>query len=143
MNVLERCDAGDSVDVPDGEVIVNANQNRISQTISSMLSNATKYAEQGANISLESTATDKVFSVSVVDDGIGMEPEAVESAFDLYFRAENPTTRAVSGLGLGLNIALTIVNMDHGEVFLSSALGNGTRIGFDIPRVVKTLQSAA
>jgi two-component system sensor histidine kinase VicK len=84
-----------------------------------------------------------MFSVTVSDDGIGMDSEAVENAFDLYFRGGNPTTRAVSGLGLGLNIAKTIINMHQGEIFLSSEPGKGTRIGFEIPRVVRTLSDAA
>jgi signal transduction histidine kinase len=131
------------VNIPDGEVIVTAGQNRISQTISNMLSNATKYAGDGAVIRLSTSATDSVFSVFVEDDGIGMDIDAVENAFDLYFRGENPTTRAVSGLGLGLNISKTIIEMHQGQIFLSSAPGNGTRIGFEIPRVVRILSSAA
>ncbi len=131
------------VDLPDGEVTITADQSRISQTISNMLSNATKYAGEGATIRLESHASDSMFSVTVSDDGIGMDSEAVENAFDLYFWGENPTTRAVSGLGLGLNIAKTIINMHQGEIFLSSEPGKGTRIGFEIPRVVRTLSDAA
>lgn len=84
-----------------------------------------------------------MFSVTVSDDGIGMDSDAVENAFDIYFRGENPTTRAVSGLGLGLNIAKTIINMHQGEIFLSSEPGKGTRIGFEIPRVVRSLSDAA
>jgi hypothetical protein len=68
-----------------------------------------------------------------------MDSNAVENAFDVYFRGENPTTRAVSGLGLGLSIAKTIVNMHQGEIFLSSAPNNGTRIGFELPRIVQPL----
>ena len=131
------------VDLPDDEIIITADQNRISQTISNMLSNATKYAGKGSTIRLEAHATESVFSVSVSDDGIGMDNEAVENAFDLYFRGENPTTRAVSGLGLGLNISKTIVGMHDGEIFLSSEIGKGTRIGFDIPCVVRVLSDAA
>lgn len=131
------------IDIPDTEVIISADQNRISQTISNMLSNATKYAGNGANVRLRSSSTDTVFTVSVTDDGNGMDAEAVDGAFDLYFRGENPTTRAVSGLGLGLNIARTIVNMHDGEIFLSSEPGKGTRIGFEIPRVVRLMSDAA
>ncbi|MEE8046515.1 MAG: ATP-binding protein [Dehalococcoidia bacterium] len=132
-----------TVDVSDGEVIITADQNRISQTISNMLSNATKYAGRGAHIRLESTATNKVFTVHVVDNGIGMESEAVKNAFELYYRAENPTTRAVSGLGLGLNIAQTIVTMHEGTISIDSEPGRGTRIGFEIPRVVRIVRAAA
>jgi signal transduction histidine kinase len=81
--------------------------------------------------------------VYVTDNGIGMDSEAAENAFDLYFRAENPTTRAVSGLGLGLNIAQTIIRMHDGEITISSELGKGTRIGFEIPCVVDDITQAA
>jgi signal transduction histidine kinase len=84
-----------------------------------------------------------MFTVFVEAIGIGMYSNAVENAFDVYFRGENPTTRALSGLGLGLNIAKTIVNMHQGEIFLSSAPNNGTRIGSELPRIVQPLSSAA
>ena len=132
-----------SVHTPEGPVIITADQNRISQTISNLISNATKYAGQGAHIKLEACVTDSVFSVYVIDDGIGMDSEAVENAFDLYYRAENPTTRAVSGLGLGLNISQTIIRMHDGEITISSEIGKGTRIGFEIPRVVIDIEEAA
>ena len=132
-----------SVDMPDGRVIITADQNRISQTISNLISNATKYAGQGASIKLEASVTDTIFSVYVTDDGIGMDSEAVQNAFDLYFRAENATTRAVSGLGLGLNIAQTIIRMHDGEITISSEVGKGTRIGFEIPRVVSDIKRVA
>jgi signal transduction histidine kinase/DNA-binding NarL/FixJ family response regulator len=132
-----------TVDIPQGKVLITADQNRISQTISNMLSNATKYAGEGASIRLESTVTDNMFSVAVVDDGIGMEPDVMASAFDIYYRGENPTTRAVSGLGLGLNISKTIIKMHQGTISIDSELGRGTRIGFEIPRVIQALRNAA
>ncbi|MBN4064264.1 response regulator [Dehalococcoides mccartyi] len=132
-----------TLDVPPGELGITGDQNRISQTISNMLSNATKYAGEGAEIRLESKSTDEMFSVYVVDNGIGMDSDAVKSAFDIYYRGENPTTRAVSGLGLGLNIAKTIIGMHQGEIFLSSALDKGTRIGFEIPRASSAEDTAA
>jgi len=141
--LVKFVDQSITVDVPQGEVIISADQNRISQTISNMLSNATKYAGKGAAIRLESSATDSILSVYVVDDGIGMDEEAVANAFDLYYRAENETTRSVSGLGLGLNISRTIINMHDGEIFIESEPGKGTRIGFRIPRVVRLQQHAA
>jgi signal transduction histidine kinase/CheY-like chemotaxis protein len=141
--LVKHVDQSITVDVPAGEVIISADQNRISQTISNMLSNATKYAGKGAKIRLESSATNQVFSVYVVDDGIGMDEEAVAKAFDLYYRGENETTRSVSGLGLGLNISRTIINMHQGEIFIESEPGKGTRIGFQIPRVVRLQQQAA
>ena len=122
-----------SVHKPDGQVIITGDQNRISQTISNLLSNATKYAGEGAHIKLESIVTDSVFSVYVTDNGIGMDSEA----------AENATTPAVSGLGLGLNISQTIIRMHDGEITISSEIGKGIRIGFEIPRVVNDINQAA
>jgi signal transduction histidine kinase len=122
-----------SVNMPAGQVIITADQNRISQTISNLLSNATKYAGEGAHIKLESIVTDSVFSVYVTDNGIGMDSEA----------AENATTPAVSGLGLGLNISQTIIRMHDGEITTSSEIGKGIRIGFEIPRVVNDINQAA
>jgi signal transduction histidine kinase len=72
-----------------------------------------------------------------------MDSEAAENAFDLYYRAENPTTCVVSGLGLRLNISQTIIRMQDGEITISSEIGKGTRIGSEIPRVVNDIEQAA
>jgi len=59
-----------SVEIPDDQVILTADQNRISQTILNLISNATKYAGEGAHIKLEANATDSVFSVCVAAMGL-------------------------------------------------------------------------
>jgi signal transduction histidine kinase len=56
---------------------------------------------------------------------------------------KNPTTRAVSDLRLGLNIAQTIVKLHGGQISIDSEASGGTRNGFKIPRVVKDLNQAA
>ena len=132
-----------SVHIPDGQVLVSGDQNRLSQTISNLLSNATKYAGEGAEIRLEARVADDVLTVEVIDDGVGMSADDANSSFDLYYRAENPATRSVPGLGLGLNIARAIVVLHDGRMFIESELGHGTRIGFEIPRVVVASDQAA
>ena len=72
-----------------------------------------------------------------------MEVDAASKPFDLYYRAENPTTRAVPGLGLGLNIAQTIIQMHDRQISIESEPGRGTRIEFEIPRVVDGAHQAA
>ncbi|MCH7970609.1 MAG: response regulator [Chloroflexi bacterium] len=125
-----------SVKIPAGRVLVSGDQNRISQTISNLLSNATKYAGGGANIRLEARVSGEIFTVEVIDDGVGMSADDANSAFDLYYRAENHATRSVPGLGLGLNISRAIVKMHHGRMYIDSELNRGTRIGFKIPCVI-------
>ena len=125
-----------SLKVPDRQVLVSGDQNRISQTISNLLSNATKYAGKGANIRLESRVDGTLLTVEVIDDGVGMSTDDASNAFDLYHRAQNPATRSVPGLGLGLNIARSIINMHGGRVYIDSKLNRGTRVGFEIPRVI-------
>ncbi len=131
-----------AVKIPDDELLVTGDQNRISQTISNLLSNATKYAGEGANIRLETRVSNGNFAVDVIDDGVGMSVDDAKNSFDLYYRAENPATRSVPGLGLGLNISKAIVEMHDGRMYIESELGRGTRIGFEIPRIVAELDQA-
>ena len=72
-----------SLKVPDRQVLVSGDQNRISQTISNLLSNATKYAGKGANIRLESRVDGTLLTVEVTDDGVGMGTDDASNAFDL------------------------------------------------------------
>lgn len=77
-------------------------------------------------------------------DGIDMDSKAAENDFDLHLRTENAITRAVSGLGLGSTSPKQSSAYMMGKITIRSGseIGKGTRIGFEIPRVVGGIEQA-
>jgi len=123
-----------TVDLPNVAIPIPGDQSRLAQSISNMLSNANKYAGAGAKVTLSASSTDDLLTIQVTDNGIGMDPADAANAFDIYYRAENEITRSVSGLGLGLKIAKTIITMHGVEVDILNALGQGTTLEIRVPR---------
>ena len=76
---------------------------------------------------------EKRVSVSVQDEGIGMEADAARHAFERFYRAENARAESADGSGLGLSIAQWIVDKHNGTIEVFSHEDIGTRFVVTIP----------
>ncbi|MBM3957134.1 MAG: GAF domain-containing protein, partial [Gemmatimonadetes bacterium] len=97
--------------VPDRPLLVYADRERLSQVVSNLLSNASKYSPDDSVIDLEVRTHGSRLSVLVRDYGIGISAEDQQKLFTPFFRADNEATRSVPGTGLGLVIARSIVEL--------------------------------
>jgi len=70
---------------------------------------------------------------SVTDTGIGMSLEDQGKLFTKYFRSEDPAVRSESGTGLGLAITRSLVELQGGEIWVESKVGEGSTFAFTIP----------
>lgn len=112
--------------------MVYADHGKILQVLDNLLSNAIKYSPEGTEISLFADRGEKSLTISVADQGIGMNEEQLARCFEKFYRADTSTT-AIGGLGLGLSIVRTVVEAHQGEVWIESRPGAGTRVGFRLP----------
>jgi two-component system sensor histidine kinase/response regulator len=69
----------------------------------------------------------------VIDNGIGISQEDQENIFQQFFRSEDKNVRETTGTGLGLSITKKLVEMQGGELWFESILGQGTSFHFTIP----------
>lgn len=113
-------------------LILPADRGRIEQVLNNLIGNAVKYSPEGGQIAVRGGLHDDSYLVSVSDQGIGMSDEEVAKAFERFYRADASHT-AVSGMGLGLNIAMHIVSAHGGRIWASSAKGKGTTVFFTLP----------
>ena len=105
---------------------------RISQVLGNLISNAIKYSPAGKPIHLLLSGEAGGARIEVVDEGRGMSSEEQSRAFDPFYRADDSNT-APRGTGLGLCIVKNIVQAHGGRVWIDSAPGRGSRIGFFLP----------
>ena len=101
--------------------------------MTNLVSNATKYSEEGTEITFEARAFDHQVVVTVIDQGIGIAPEHQGRIFQRFYRVENAKARRRDGFGLGLNICRGIVEAHGGRIWLDSELGKGSRFSFSLP----------
>ena len=120
-------------DVQAGLPTIEADQVRVRQILTNLLSNAAKFTHEGL-IRLEmSQEDDNHIHLAVHDTGIGIAPEEFAVLFRAFEQVDNSTTRNVGGTGLGLPITKWLVTMHGGHIWVDSAVGKGTAIHVRLP----------
>jgi signal transduction histidine kinase len=116
-----------------------ADENRLQQVVWNLLSNAIKFTPRGGDIEIGLARVGSHVELRVVDTGIGMSPEFLPFAFDRFRQSDASTTRIHGGLGLGLAIVRTLVELHGGRVEArSDGLGRGSTFIVSLPRAVAT-----
>ena len=122
------------VDVPARSMPVLGDAKRLVQVLANLLNNAAKYTQEGGRLRLDASVRGGDVVVDVVDNGIGMAPELVARAFDLFAQAERTSDRASGGLGLGLALVRSLVELHGGTVTCESGgPGQGSRFTVNLP----------
>ena len=109
------------VEVPRYGLIVDADPARLVQALSNLLTNAAKYSAPGGQVTLAAKREGAEVAVTVVDLGIGISPELLPKVFDLFSQGQQTIDRAQGGLGLGLAIVRSLVELHGGKVSAHSA----------------------
>jgi PAS domain S-box-containing protein len=123
-----------TVTFPEGPVWVAADLTRMAQVLSNLINNAAKYTRSGGHIQVSASAADGQAKIEVRDDGIGIQPEMLSRIFDLFAQVDTSLERAQGGLGIGLTIARSLVEMHGGTIAASSAgLGQGSTFTIRLP----------
>lgn len=111
-----------NVATPDGAtpVLVTGDRTRLIQVATNLLSNAARYTPANGHITIFLTKTTHSAEIKIVDNGVGMAPDVMENLFDLFVQAEISTDRNNGGLGLGLALVKSLVDLHGGNVVASS-----------------------
>ncbi len=123
--------------VPEREIIIRGNRDRMLQALANLLSNAIKFTpEQGRilvelEVALEDGA--HLARISVSDTGPGIPAELQDKLFDKFSQLHNPSEKRLSGSGLGLALARQIVEFHGGRVGVKSEPGKGSNFYFLVP----------
>jgi len=130
-------DAGDhhlTVSVPAEPLVVNGDAVRLAQVFANLLNNAAKYTDAGGRIWLTAYREGQAVVVSVRDSGHGIPAEMLPRVFDLFLQLPDPAARKHGGLGIGLTLVKTLVEMHGGTVRASSAgTGKGSEFIVRLP----------
>ncbi|RAX45946.1 hypothetical protein DQ353_20845 [Arthrobacter sp. AQ5-05] len=122
----------------EGPMPVVGDAGRIGQLLDNLISNAIKYSPDGGTVTVRAWTEGEDLLCTIQDTGIGMNNAEQAEAFTRFFRADLALQRAIPGLGLGLRITKSIVEMHGGTISLQSAPGAGTTIRFTLPDSVYT-----
>jgi CheY-like chemotaxis protein/two-component sensor histidine kinase len=122
------------VSMPSEAILLDADRTRLAQIISNLLNNAAKYTPPGGCISLTTTREGTEAIVSVKDNGIGIEGEMLSRIFEMFTQVGQSVDRAQGGLGIGLALVSSLVEMHGGTVSADSqGLGLGSTFTVRLP----------
>ena len=123
-----------TVDCPDDSPVVIGDLTRLTQVLGNLLSNAAKYTNPGGTIELIVRRDDAWVEIRVKDDGIGIPQESVSKLFHLFSRLQGNEDRTAGGLGIGLTMAKSLVEMHKGSIVArSKGVGCGSEFEFRLP----------
>lgn len=118
------------VDVPRG-LMVCGDPVRLAQVVTNLLTNAAKYTEAGGTVTVEGREDNDHARLRVVDTGIGIDPDMLPRVFDLFVQERQTLARSQGGLGLGLAIVRSLVEL-HGGTASAFSHGKGAGSAFTI-----------
>ena len=110
---------------------VYADGEKLRQMLTYLVNNAVTYTHPGGSVTItvsqeETSSSSGVYHLTVEDTGVGISPEFLDRIFEPFTRERNSTLSGIHGIGLGLTIAKSIVDMMGGTIQIQSAVGKGT-----------------
>ena len=122
--------------VSDTAISVGGDRQRLEQVFANLLTNAIKYTPRGGRVSVRIATEGDFVTIDVVDSGLGLAPETYERIFEPFAQIDTSRERAQGGLGLGLALVRSIVQLHGGSVEArSEGLGRGSTFRVRLPRI--------
>lgn len=120
-----------TTDFPEDFPSVMADESRIEQVISNLISNSIKYSDKG-EINISGQFKNNLIIVCISDEGEGIAPQDIPYIFDRFYRSAD-AQRNKKGAGLGLYLTKSIIEAHNGKIWVDTEHGKGARICFSLP----------
>jgi heavy metal sensor kinase len=114
---------------------VSGDPDSLRRLLFNLLDNAIKYTSQGGRVEVRCGGHERSVTLTVSDTGVGIPSEHIPHIFERFYRIDPARSREAGGTGLGLAICRAIVEAHGGTIELESALGSGTKVVVNLPRL--------
>ena len=118
--VIDAADHRLELDLPSEDIWLHADPTRLAQVFSNLLNNAAKYTDPGGRIRLTARSHGDEIELQVCDNGIGIPAPLLPRVFDMFAQGHSASERASDGLGIGLTLVRSLVEMHGGKVTAAS-----------------------
>jgi PAS domain S-box-containing protein len=130
-----------STDFPPDFPLVMADETRIGQVLSNLISNAIKYSPSGGEILVSGKIRPDSVVICVSDQGAGIAPGDVPHVFDRFYRSKD-ASRTTKGAGLGLYLSKAVIEAHGGRIWIEPGIQPGTQLCFSLPREIDRVNSS-
>jgi signal transduction histidine kinase/CheY-like chemotaxis protein len=123
-----------TVNLPPDPIQLHADPTRLAQVIGNLLTNAAKYTHEGGHVELTVERLPGAVVVRVRDDGVGIPADVLPRVFELFTQGDRSPARSEGGLGIGLTLVKTLVELHGGSVEArSEGPGKGSQFVVRLP----------
>jgi two-component system phosphate regulon sensor histidine kinase PhoR len=126
------------IDLDDNQKFVIGDAEKLSTLFLNLIDNAIKFSNPSKTVEIKILKVDEIFkkyvSISIIDEGIGINEEDIHRITERFFRTENTRKLKIEGTGLGLAIAKHIINQHRGELKIISKIGFGSEFIIRLPK---------
>jgi len=119
--------------LPNEALFVEIDEDKMTQILDNIISNAIKYSPEGGQITFRVKAQEESIEISISDQGLGIPKDKLKKIFERFYRVDKARTRQMGGTGLGLAIAKEMVEAHGGAISAKSVEGKGTTISISLP----------
>lgn len=119
------------------KIITYLDREKISQLIVNLLSNAIRYTNNNGNIYLNLYKKDDYIKIHVKDDGIGIPKDSLNYIFERFYRVDESRSKNTGGIGVGLTIVKSIVDLHNGKIEVKSEVNKGSEFIVTLPIIDK------
>jgi PAS domain S-box-containing protein len=139
---IQRCDHKLHIDLPPQPLFVDGDVARLLQVLANILHNAAKYSGRNGTIWITGKRDNGEAVISVRDNGAGIPAEMLDHIFDMFIQVDQTLDRAHGGLGIGLTLAKTLIELHGGTISArSEGSGKGSEFTIRLPAVLATPDS--
>lgn len=115
------------------EKIIACDPEKIERVVLNLLSNAIKYTDIDGYIYVDLQINDENVKISVKDNGVGISKDKLDVIFDRFKKIDNNLNRKCEGSGIGLSLVKSLVELQGGDIYVESKLGEGSMFTFELP----------
>lgn len=113
---------------------IAANRPLLQQALGNLITNAISHTPSGGSVRGRAIQSDSKIVVEIIDSGCGISPEHLPHLFNRFYRADSTPSALRPGLGIGLSLVKSIVDLHHGRIDISSKVGKGTTVRLTFPK---------
>lgn len=124
------------MDIQEEPIYLSGDPARLAQVVTNVLNNAAKYTPENGQIWIKLQSEGDKATLSLTDTGIGIGPEKLAQVFDIFVQGDTSSERGKQGLGIGLSLVKTLVELHDGDIDIASdGVGKGTTVTITLPTI--------
>jgi len=120
------------------DISLYLDKEKITQVVVNLLSNAIRYTNKNGNINIRAYRENNNIKIHFKDDGIGIPKEKLNDIFERFYRVDESRSKGTGGIGVGLTIVKSIVDLHGGSIYVDSVEGKGSEFVVILP-IIKSI----